>query len=105
MANVLGCGEMEVVVVEIDVANRVLVLAPRARKASLAGGARWVEVRDGKEPVAHLELPVGCDPEGGLYCAVSMKSRKPRLIRGLGRAGKAMLGSGITAPDFRNLVL
>ncbi len=105
MANVLGCGEVEVVVVEIDVANRVLVLAPTSAegqpgwRSAVGGGQRR------KKPVAHLELPVGCDPEGGLYCAVSMKSRKPRLIRGLGRAGKAHAWKWITAPDFRNLVL
>lgn len=100
MPHVLGRGEVEVMVVKIDVSNGVLVLAPRARKASLAGGVRWVAVSDAKKSGAHLELPVGCDPEGGLYCAVSMKSRKPRLIRGLGRAGNVILESGIAAPDF-----
>ena len=45
---VLGRGEVETLVVEIDVSNGVLVLAPRAGKASLAERAQWVAVSDAK---------------------------------------------------------
>jgi hypothetical protein len=34
-----------------------------------------------KKSRAHLALPVGYDADGGLYWAVSMKSKKSRLIR------------------------
>lgn len=48
------------------------------------------ESKKGSE--THLELNVGYDAEGGLYCAVSMKSKKSRFILGLWREGKVILG-------------